>query len=449
MRTIFFLLFCVLVSSLGAKEYKVRFGPNGLPYEGYRIVITFLPLDKLQDGGTVTLRNTGSEFLTGSVKTQNFFTRTNVPHIDGGYERTYQVQDPTVGTPERSYTIDVSSSWAGGQFQQPQFADTFVREVVATNRPGVQQPVYIRRTVIIYPPGFVTAQYNLLINTRSRPVAGVDYLIKWEDEEARTWSVPAGNPPYTASSFFPSTLSTTEPAAPRGIKVWRRMQGFESWVLIADTTCPPEQTIILNDFPDEPTPPVEEDPENPSDVPDTANQVNSSGAQTGNQVSTGGTGINPLPGSGGGGGGIGGGGDGDGLTQAEVQQAVRDGVKQAANDSTGGAGTYGIDGLLEHTDIEEETSTLQGRALEFVEGVQEMSASGASIVTGYTNYTWPSSVGSGSLVHHLTLPVLGALTVDLTPYEFWIGVLRSLMLAVMTTIFIYYNASMIRSLFQA
>lgn len=408
-------------------------------------------------GGTITITNLGYGGLSPSPNPETLTVTTTAPYITQGATRTYNIALPgnpdaatsTTTTKTTAYPLSVNqrlavtSSW-GGQTNDVQTNDFCVRvnQTGALSAPTLKQ---FYRTIVVYPPGFEKLKFQILVNTRSELVYRKDYLVCFNGESLGDINGINGANPRVGGSFlfdrdYPTI--TTCPAI-----CYRRIAPG-TWVPIWSGNLTAGVQQIINDFPDDPLP----DNGSTTPPPDQAQTVGSTGASTGQQGSTAGNGLTPTTSGGSTTNGSGtspstntGGAGSTGLTAAQVQEAVHQGDKQAGNDTVSpGMPNFGDTGIGTPTDKDAEINGFKGATEDFAVKAVSIDAPMTS-VNAFTTYSVPSSVGTSAMSFSATVPIIGAFTIDLTPYSEHIGIIRALLLAVVTVYFIFLNIKVARS----
>lgn len=457
MKTILALLLALGVCGFaGTYQYKQYWNTGGtfVDAETWQIKIDVIPLGPLPSGGTITITEAGGANGSLPANPVQWTTTTTAPYILQGTAFTWTVS-PMPNPTATTFSPQVTTSW-GGQTNDVQFTDTWQQNKVgATTKVGgnsVTKVIY--RTIIIKPPNWEDGRWNILINTRTDKAFEKDYMVVWSgDTSGRLWPVPAQNPTVPASSVFQHDEQVPEGTTPgKSAIVYRRTAGA-SWVVIWSGSVAYGTTQIINDLPTETLNGTA--PDSSNTPPTTASTQGSSGAGTGSSVDTTGNGLTPsTTGSSGststGTGGTGGGGSGtDGLTEAEVERAVHDGISRAASD-TGPAtiprptlDTTGTGFGQVPWNPDDMNSSIDSAKDQLTAGAASLRAAGASLGSHFTQANFPS-VSTDQPVWNVSLPVLGSMTIDLTPYAEQAGLLRALLLGVLTCAFLFINVRVVK-----
>jgi hypothetical protein len=130
-----------------------------------------------------------------------------------------------------------------------------------------------------------------------------------------------------------------------------------------------------------------------------------------------------------------------GESDSNRKRDTRDALVQAGDDS----GTTSVDGTFNTGTAPDTTQTLEVTKTKVTGTITKAENLVTDIKGGLTNkaLTMPT-VGTSALSFAMTLPVLGALTVNLTPYATWIGVMRNLCLFALYISWWWVTASVIR-----
>lgn len=315
--------------------------------------------------------------------------------------------------------------------------------------------------------------YTVEIHSTQKIDTVKDYVIRIGESAAMDAYrlTPAGNPPalishlYTVGMPTPAQLGGTGTAYP--YYVWKRVAPGEmtlwhsGW---ADNNVPvslydPETVPVQGqtDAPDS----VDQNPPIAGDPP--TNPLNpQANAGDGTSKPTGGNGLTPT------GGDSGSGGDPSQITNIEnnggtvnvtneaptaesIRAGVADGVMDAANGTSGtplnGSGVDNPD-FGEHANSPDPDTDDAMDAFNAAKSARNnMEGSAESVAQGWTNYLFPSGLGS-RYSYAVSWPIVGSFTVDLSPYATHIQTLRAICLAALAMVCVFHNVGIVRSLYS-